>query len=484
MFKAMSDLPRPSSGVNSGDAITDSVFTGATCRPDGRLYIAQVTPELLQAAAPLRRSRKQHPDLDRRCNHQVAVFTGFVNEVEGLIDAGWHGGELSRAQLERVVAYLERVAAPRYAWYCKHKRPWCDMPEAERAAGQLRFCPPGSAAPQPEPEPVSDPEPEPQREPEPAPRPDEITLAFDPDGGTLAKSVFAGRVLAARHLLHYRWAALPVGSLEDLLRAVEEAAGLGAFALRGRPLAPVGRRAFKDDPVKGPAGLEAVPRRWAALDWEGFTLPGVDPLDGEAVARALLPYLPPEMACASLIWQATASAGVKQGIRLRTWHFLDRALSTAELKVWLAPLYVGEGPMIDPSTLENVQPIYLGVIGGPEVPRFGILPGESGTVAVPAIKLPEARARPARRAGDGRTASGPRTRPDPGSRARSRRAGPRMRKLVHECLVKIRAARGQEGQRLNVFKHEAARARRLAEMGGMSLAHCRRPAAARGRVSL
>ena len=299
---------------------------------------------------------------------------------------------------------------------------------------------------------------------------DEITFALDPNGGTLAKSVVAGQVLRAHHLLRYRYAVEPVSSLEDLLRAVEEGAAAGAFALRGRPLAPVGRRAFKDDPVKGPAGLEAVPRRHAALDWEGFMLPGIDPLDGAAVARALLPYLPPEMARADLGWQLTAGAGIKEGIRARTWHFLDRALSAEELKVWLAPLFRGEEPMIDPSTLQDVQPIYLGVTGGPQVQRFGILRGQTRTVAVPAIDLPEARRR-ARRARKEVKAAAERTQAARAGRLRNRNAAPRMRRLVHQCLVAIRAARGQEGQRLAVFKHQAARARRLAEMGGMSLAH-------------
>ena len=49
-------------------------------------------------------------------------------------------------------------------------------------------------------------------------------------------------------------------------------AATGAIAVRGKPKAAIGRRAIYDDPDKGPAGLDVVPRRWCAFDWDGLPL--------------------------------------------------------------------------------------------------------------------------------------------------------------------------------------------------------------------
>ena len=296
--------------------------------------------------------------------------------------------------------------------------------------------------------------------PEPAapdPPLDEVTFALDPDGKIpLAKRVLMGLVLDPPFLTQYRYAAEPVSNLRDLLGALTKGAAGGAFALRGKPKTAVGRRALADDPEKGPGGLDAVPRHHASLDWDSIEAPpGVDPLDGAACARAIVPLLPPEMRRADLIWQLTAGAGVKPGIRIRTHHWLDRPLSTAELKHWLAPLHKGEDAVLDPCTLENVQPIFLGVLGGPQVERWGILPGEDGdTVAVPPLNLPAPR-QPRPRAPGGQ----------------SRQGHPRMRKLIRDCLDHIRAARGKEGHRLPAFKHWGARALALAEIAGMNREH-------------
>jgi hypothetical protein len=52
------------------------------------------------------------------------------------------------------------------------------------------------------------------------------------------------------------------------MTAVEDAAHRGEIAVRGEPLAEVGRRAIYDDPELGPKGLRVVPRVWCAFDWD------------------------------------------------------------------------------------------------------------------------------------------------------------------------------------------------------------------------
>lgn len=203
----------------------------------------------------------------------------------------------------------------------------------------------------------------------------------------------------------------PVRDLETLVAAIEDAAGRGEIAVRGRPTAQQGRRAVYDDPERGPAGLEVVPRRWAAFDWDGLPLDPIpaepipkdlatdpaeacnwaeaDPLlDPEAGARHALRRLPPAFRAASCVWQISASAGFKPGFRLRTWHWLDHPITGAELKAWLRPAI--ERHLVDPVTLVEAQPHYLAVtVSGGSDPcpqRFGILKQTSAVVAVPDIE--------------------------------------------------------------------------------------------------
>ena len=208
-----------------------------------------------------------------------------------------------------------------------------------------------------------------------------MTFALNPAGGRLAKLVLRdqGLVVAPRFLRQYRYAVELVSGLRELFRVLQRGDAAGAFVVRAKPKVAVGRRAIHDDPVKGPAGLEEVSRHHAALDFDGVVVAGVDPLDGAACARAIRPLLPPELQRVSLIWQLTASAGVKSGIRLRTWHWFDRPLSTAWLKSWLVP-YSGQGGVeLDLSTLEAVQPVFLAVTGGPRFRAGGCWRGRTAT---------------------------------------------------------------------------------------------------------
>jgi hypothetical protein len=289
-----------------------------------------------------------------------------------------------------------------------------------------------------------------------------ITLAFLGGGASLAKLVFNGVVTTPPFPLVYNFVHIEVGNLDELLPVIERGAELGAVALRGAPIAASGRRALKDDAAKGPAGLTAPPRRHAALDWDSLMIEGVDPLDGPACASAILPYLPPELRCASLIWQLTAGAGVKPGVRIRTWHWLGRPLSSEELKAWLAPLHKGEDAVLDPATLLPCQPIFLGVTGGPQVQRFGILRGERDTAAPPQIVLP-----PPREV-DRRPPPPPRRVPKRYGRPLRLGGGRHMARLIRECITEIRGYRSEVGQRLEVFRHQGARALALAALGGVS----------------
>jgi hypothetical protein len=106
----------------------------------------------------------------------------------------------------------------------------------------------------------------------------------------------------------------------------------------------------------------------------------------------------------------------------------------------------------DPSTLEACQPIFLGVIGGPQVQRFGLIDGDA--VAVPHLERSPDRERPTP-TGQRLVRSGARITVSPSW----------ARREIAKSLAAIRGAEGQEGTRLPTFKHRGARVLWLARAG-------------------
>ncbi len=147
------------------------------------------------------------------------------------------------------------------------------------------------------------------------------------------------------------------------------------------------RRLLHDDPVTGDlATLREVPRRWIALDLDGVPLPpGLEPRDLAACTRAVLPMLPAPFRRAAVVAAATASHGTKPGAPLRLWFWLNRPLTSAECRRWLA------GAPVDPSVFAPAQPIYTAhplFAGRPDhIPRrILLLDGE------PVVEAPSATA--------------------------------------------------------------------------------------------
>jgi hypothetical protein len=147
------------------------------------------------------------------------------------------------------------------------------------------------------------------------------------------------------------------------------------------------RRLLYPDPKTGDlATLRDVARRWLALDFDSLPRPEcVHTDDLQACAAAAIERLPQEFRSASCIVQATASHGIKPGLRLRLWHWLDRPTTGTELKTWLrvAP--------IDMSLFGGAQPIYTAapifLDCRDHLPaRLAWLPGEA-TVRVPSPEL-------------------------------------------------------------------------------------------------
>jgi hypothetical protein len=96
-----------------------------------------------------------------------------------------------------------------------------------------------------------------------------------------------------------------------------------------------------------------VPKRWLALDIDGIPRPpDIAATDLRKCGPVVIGVLPAPFRHARCIVQATASHGIKPGIRLRLWYWLDRPTAGIELKCWL------RAAPVDPSVFGAAQAIY------------------------------------------------------------------------------------------------------------------------------
>lgn len=145
--------------------------------------------------------------------------------------------------------------------------------------------------------------------------------------------------------------------------------------------------------------LREAPRRWLALDLDSLPLPAggnVRDLAGcGAHARFCLPTAFHGSRC---IVAASGSHGVKPGMRLRLWFWLQHPLSGSECRRWL------RGSPVDPALFSPAQLTYTAgpmIEGGAADPlpcRLALLSGTREDVAVPspaALAPPRPRPLPA-----------------------------------------------------------------------------------------
>jgi hypothetical protein len=253
-----------------------------------------------------------------------------------------------------------------------------------------------------------------------------------------------------------------------------------SIVVRGKPKQTIGRRALYDDPEAGPANLTATPRRWVAFDWDNIPVPhNPDFIEHDQAefanwarppalfkpdlgVRLALRRLPPAFRNVSCLWQVTASAGFKEGFRLRTWHWLSRPLTGSQLKCWLHPAI--ERGLVDPSTLVEVQPHYVGctVRGGPDPcpQRFGLLERAAQIVAVPEIEAIKTRQERRERERRRTLYAGQTVTVDAMTGTTSD-----VDRRIRECVAAVRRARS--GSRHPTFKSELARARALCDRHGI-----------------
>jgi hypothetical protein len=146
---------------------------------------------------------------------------------------------------------------------------------------------------------------------------------------------------------------------------------------------PIRRLLYADSKTGDRPTLYECPRFWVATDWDGLDTPdNLDLTDAAACGRVALAKLPGAFHNAASVVSVTASHGIKAGVRVRLWHWLDRAITGAEIARWLGPI---DG--LDASIFRPAQIIYTAApqfeSGIDPLPaRTALIPGEP-RVAVP-----------------------------------------------------------------------------------------------------
>lgn len=134
--------------------------------------------------------------------------------------------------------------------------------------------------------------------------------------------------------------------------------------------------------------LKEAPRRWVAIDMDCPPDPRGELIDTAKVGVALLP---PEFHGRECLCQATASHGIKPGLRIRLWFWLSRAVGRDELEYWFRDAPVDKSIFAPSQITYTAAPIFVNGAIEPVHERMVRLAG-GGEVQVPDVLKPEPRA--------------------------------------------------------------------------------------------
>jgi hypothetical protein len=198
--------------------------------------------------------------------------------------------------------------------------------------------------------------------------------------------------------------------------------------------------------------LRDVPRQWLALDFDGLPNPGwIDPADLLGCACVGIRTLPNQFHRARFIVQATASHGLKPGIRIRLWSWLSRPTSGSELKVWLRSTPVDRSVFGPAQVIYTAAPIFLPGTFDPLTMRLDIIPGNEEVVVPTADRI-----EPHRRESDVRESKG--YRDDVSGLVRAVAAAPAGKRnaLLYWAACRVSENSDVDQERAGAFLEEAA----------------------------
>ena len=115
----------------------------------------------------------------------------------------------------------------------------------------------------------------------------------------------------------------------------------------------------------------ASPKSWCMIDIDGLFWDG--PNDHEAMLNHAISHLPAEFQNTDCYYHFSSSMGIKEGIRVHLWYWLDRPCSDDEMKVWLSGT-AADPRMFSPTQIHlTASPRFVEGAVDPVAKRSGVL---------------------------------------------------------------------------------------------------------------
>jgi hypothetical protein len=194
----------------------------------------------------------------------------------------------------------------------------------------------------------------------------------------------------------FAWREEPAGDIYDLARVIAQLAPKDLI-IRGRI------HDDKRDAHRLPrrlvnfggthAGGGTTPCRWAMIDLDCVEVPEHFDIatEGEDIAEWLIgEYLPEQFRDVTCYWQLSSSAGIKPGVSVHLFFWLDRAITGSDMKTYLK----AHAPRVDLSLFGDVQvhyvaaPIFADGCVDPVQNRAGTMKCEHDHATIPEINRP------------------------------------------------------------------------------------------------
>ena len=160
-----------------------------------------------------------------------------------------------------------------------------------------------------------------------------ITLLTSVSGHSLVKS-FSGTDITPQPFSTgklFNVSEEPVSDLQSLSALLQR--------LENDPKHTVIRGSLTDDqssPVpRNKEAFTATPRQWCMIDIDSLSWDG-DTSDQKAMLTYAIQQLPPEFQSADCWYHLSSSMGIKDGVNVHLWFWLERRCSDNELKTWLS----------------------------------------------------------------------------------------------------------------------------------------------------
>jgi hypothetical protein len=132
-----------------------------------------------------------------------------------------------------------------------------------------------------------------------------------------------------------------LAALASVLTAMEPCSD--QTVIRGKPLAANARSVRRTQDH-----FDAVPRQWCMLDVDGLEWDGAIS-DPSLLIDHAIQQLPPEFQGIDCWYQFSSSMGIKPGIRVHLWYWLERPCGDDEMRTWLG------GCPVDPRLFNPIQ---------------------------------------------------------------------------------------------------------------------------------